>query len=141
MRQERSSLVNSSPGLVIESETSIDPASSKTLNKNVEESKRDVSLEELLNDNSEKRKKRINEDEKSVGKDTRITKSPRTHKKSLHSTPGEYIVLMVSTGEVTVFYIIIPQEGVGYVLAITSQIQQQQARVLLETLPKYRKLK
>lgn len=85
VRQERSSLVTSSPGLVIESEKSIEPESDKTLDKNVEESKRDVSLEELLNDNSQKRNKRINKDKKSVEKDTGIKKSPRTHNKSLHS--------------------------------------------------------
>ena len=125
VRQERSSLVTSSPGLLIESEASIDPASVKTLNNNVEESKRDVSLEELLNDNSQKRNKRINKDKKSVEKDTRLKKSPRTSKKSLPSTPGEYIVLMVSTGKVTVSYLtIIPRAGVGYELAITSHIQK-----------------
>lgn len=97
VRQERSSLVTSSPGLVIESEKSIEPESDKTLDKNVEESKRDVSLEELLNDNSQKRNIRINKDEKSFEKDTGIKKSPRTHSKSRHSAQGEYIDLMVST--------------------------------------------
>ena len=102
VRQERSSLVTSSPGLLNESQKSIDPESEKTFNKNMEESKRDVSLEELLNDNSQNRKKRINKDKKSVEKDTNIKTSPRTHKKSLHSTLGEYIALMVSTGKATV---------------------------------------
>lgn len=113
VRQERSSLVPNSSALaksVIESETSIEPELDETLGKNVEESKRDVSLEELLNDNSQKRNKRINKDKKSVEKDTRIKNFPRTHKKSLHSTLGECIVLMVSTGEATVFYNQIPLE-------------------------------
>ena len=103
LRQERSSLVTSSPGVVIESEKSIEPESDKTLNKNVEESKRDVSLEELLNDNSQKRNKRINKDKNSVEKDTTTKQSPRTHDKSLHSTLGEYIVLMVSKAHTQVF--------------------------------------
>ena len=97
VRQERRSLVTSSPGLFIESEKSIEPESDKTLDKNVEESKRDVSLEELLNDNSQKRNIRINKDEKSLEKDTGIKKSPRTHNKPRHSAQGEYIDLMVST--------------------------------------------
>ena len=99
VRQERSSLVTSSPALVIESETSIETQSDRTVSKNVEESK---SLEELLNDDSQNRNNRINKDKKSV--DTRIKKFPRTHKKPLHSTLGEYIVLMVTTGKETVFY-------------------------------------
>ena len=44
VRQERSSLVTSSSALVIESETSIETQSDRTVSKNVEESKRDVSL-------------------------------------------------------------------------------------------------
>ena len=104
VRQERSSLVTSSPALVIESETSIETQSDRTVSINVEESKRDVNLDELLNDNSQNRNNRINKDKKSVEKDTRIKKFPRTHKKSLHSTLGEYIVLMVTMGEETVFY-------------------------------------
>ena len=109
---------------------SIDPASSKALNKNGEESKRDVSLEELLNDNSQKRNRRINEDKKSVEKDTRIKKSPRTNKKSLHSTPGEY------------FYLIIPREGrwicVGYNISYPTTTG---ASLIRNARPKYRKLK
>lgn len=102
VRQERSSLVTRAPGLVIGSaETSIESEFDKTLGKNVEESKRDVSLEELLNDNSQKRNKRINKDKKSVEKDTRLKKFPRTHKKSLHSTLGECTGLIVCTGEAT----------------------------------------
>ena len=110
VRQERSSLVTSSPGLVIESEKSMEPESDKNLNKNVEESKRDVSLEELLNDNSQKRNKRINKDKKSVEKGTGIKKYPRTHNKSLHSTQGEYIDLTVSTERSN------GRTGVGYEL-------------------------
>ena len=102
MRQERSSLVTRAPGLVIGSaETSIEPEFDKTLGKNVEESKRDVSLEDLLNDNSQNRNERINKDKKSVEKDTRLKTFPRTHKKSLHSTLGECTVLMVCTSKAT----------------------------------------
>lgn len=66
----------------------------------MEESKRDVSLEELLNDNSQNRQKRINKDKKSIEIESRINSSVRTHKKSLHSTPSsslsEYIVLITT---------------------------------------------
>ena len=103
MRQERSSLVTNVPALtknVNGPEASIEPGSDINLGKNVEESKRDVSLEELLNDNSQNRQKRINKDKKSVEIESRINNSVRTHKKSLHSAPssslGEYIVLMAT---------------------------------------------
>ena len=100
MRQERSSLVTNAPTLaksVIGSETPIESDSDEVLDRNVEESKRDVSLEELLNGDSQGRQKRINKDKKSVQIETRIKNFSRTHKKSLHSTPtstlGECIVL------------------------------------------------
>lgn len=90
LRQERSSLVTNAPILeksVIESEASIEPESEERADKNVEESKRDVSLEELLTDDSQKREKRINKDKKSVEIENRMKTSVRTHKKSVHSTP------------------------------------------------------
>ena len=103
VRQERSSLVTNVPALtknVNGPEASIEPGSDINLGKNVEESKRDVSLEELLNDNSQNRQKRINKDKKSVEIKSRINSSVRTRKKSLHSAPssslGEYIVLMAT---------------------------------------------
>ncbi|KAL9984820.1 hypothetical protein ACROYT_G007155 [Oculina patagonica] len=101
VRQERSSLVTNAPPLAknfIGSETSIEPEFDENLDKNVEESKRDVSLEELLNDNSQNRQKRINKDKKSVEKETRIKNFSRTHKKSLHSTPTSSLELKWPSG-------------------------------------------
>ena len=87
VRQERSSPVTYAPPLektAIGSEVSIDPKENSE--QNVEESKRDVSLEELLAaDDNKKREKRINKDKKSVEKDSRIKTVVRSHKKSVHS--------------------------------------------------------
>ena len=82
VRQERSSFVTGAPALaesVIKTEDIQD--------KNVEETKRDVSLEELLTDDSRKREKRINKDKKSVEGETQLKKLARTQKKSVNSSP------------------------------------------------------
>ena len=86
-RQERSSPVTYAPQLektTIESETAIAPE--RISEGNVEESKRDVSLEELLNDDSKKREKRKNKDKKSIENENHIKTRFRSQKKSVHST-------------------------------------------------------
>ena len=86
-RQERSSPVTYAPQLektTIESETAIAPE--RNSEGNVEESKRDVSLEELLNDDSKKREKRKNKDKKSIESENHIKTRFRSQKKSVHST-------------------------------------------------------
>ena len=90
-RQERSPPVTAVPILdkrVIESEQSIE--AEENSEENVEQSKRDVSLEELLNDDSKKREKRKNKDKKSVKEGYYIKTIARSRKKSAHSrTTGE----------------------------------------------------
>jgi len=89
-RQERSSPVTYAPQLekiTIESETAIAPE--RNSEGNVEESKRDVSLEELLNDDSKKREKRKNKDKKSIESENHIKTRFRSQKKSVHSTSTE----------------------------------------------------
>ncbi|PFX18014.1 uncharacterized protein LOC111340085 [Stylophora pistillata] len=91
--QERSSFVTGAPALaesVIKTENIQD--------KNVEETKRDVSLEELLTDDSRKREKRINKDKKSVDGETRLKKLARTQKKSVNSSPTSTVDLRWPSG-------------------------------------------
>ena len=91
-RQERSPPVTAVPLLdksVIESEQAIEPEENSE--ENVEQSKRDVSLEELLNDDSKKREKRKNKDKKSVKEGHYIKTIARSRKKSVHSrATGEF---------------------------------------------------
>lgn len=84
-RQERSPPVTAVPILdkSIESEQAIEPEENSE--ENVEQSKRDVSLEELLNDDSKKREKRKNKDKKSVKEGYYIKTIARSRKKSVHS--------------------------------------------------------
>lgn len=102
LRQEKRSPVTNSPFLdksVTETEKPIPPE--KTSEGNVEESKRDVSLEELLTDDSKKREKRKNKDKKSVQEKSRIKATVPARKKEVHSR---------STGK---------QTGVSRVLALS----------------------
>ena len=87
LREERSPAVTNAPPLEksdIESETAIEPE--RHLEENFEESKRDVSLEELLSDGSQKRNKRIDKNDKNVERDNHIKTTVRSQKKSMHST-------------------------------------------------------
>lgn len=85
VRQERSSLVTNAPALATEGV--IESESEENWDRDVEESKRDVSLEELLTDDSRRREKRINKDKKSVEVKAHIKKPARAQKKSVNSTP------------------------------------------------------
>lgn len=91
LRQEKRSPVTNSPFLdksVTEIEKPIPPE--KTSEGNVEESKRDVSLEELLTDDSKKREKRKNKDKKSIQGKSRIKATVRPRKtEEVHSRSTE----------------------------------------------------
>lgn len=93
VRQERSSSVTNAPVLaksVIKTKDNHD--------KNVEETKRDVSLEELLTDDSRKREKRIDKDKKNVEGETQIQKPARANKNSVNSSPTSTLELRWPSG-------------------------------------------
>ena len=84
LRQERSPESTNAPpvsGFVISSETAIKSERTDS-ERNVEESKRDVSLEELLSDGS----KEGNKNKKSVERDNHFKTRIKSHKKSVSST-------------------------------------------------------
>lgn len=99
VRQERSSSVTNAPVLaksVIETKGNHD--------KNVEETKRDVSLEELLTDESRKREKRIDKDKKSVEGETQIQKPARANKNSVNSSPTSTLGKLAGNNQICLLH-------------------------------------